>query len=53
MSDESERFRMRARQCRELAKLARDQYSRDTLSQMAVELDEEAEKIETEEGTRQ
>lgn len=53
MSDESERFRIRARQCRELAKLARDQYSRDTLSQMAVELDEEAEKIETEEGTRQ
>ena len=40
---------MRARQCRELANLAREEFSRGTLSQMAVELDEEADRIEAEE----
>lgn len=49
MSEESDRFRLRARQCRELSALARDPYSRDTLSQMAIELDEEADRIEAEE----
>lgn len=46
MSEESDRFRMRARQCRELAKIARDDLSRQTLEQMAHELDEEAAEIE-------
>jgi hypothetical protein len=50
MTEESERFRLRAKQCRELAALARDDYSRKTLTQMAVELDEEADTIEAEEG---
>jgi hypothetical protein len=50
MSEESDRFRLRAKQCRELAALARDDYSRNTLRQMAVELDEEADRIEAEEG---
>lgn len=46
MGDEAERFRMRAKQCRELAKVARDGYSRKTLTQMADELDAEADEIE-------
>lgn len=50
MSAESERFRMRAKQCRELAAVARDDYSRQTLAQMAVELDAEADAIEASEG---
>ena len=54
MSEEAIRFRMRARQCRELAQ-ARDEFSRVTLSQMAAELDEEADQIEdrdAEQGAR-
>lgn len=50
MTEESDRFRMRALQCRELSKLARDDHSRQTLAQMADELDEEASRIEAEEG---
>ena len=50
MSEESDRFRMRAHQCRELSKLARDDHSRQTLAQMADELDEEATRIEAENG---
>ena len=46
MSEDSERFRLRAKQCRELAAMARDPYSRDTLSQMALELETEADEIE-------
>ena len=41
---------MRAKQCRELAAVARDDYSRQTLAQMAVELDAEADAIEASEG---
>jgi len=52
MSEDSERFRHRAKQCRELAAIARDDHSRDTLTQMAVELDEEAESLEAEEAAR-
>ena len=52
MSDEAERFRLRAKQCRGLAAIARDDYSRKTLTQMAIELDEEAERIEAEEAAR-
>lgn len=50
VSAESERFRMRAKQCRELAAVARDDYSRQTLTQMAIELDAEADAIEAEEN---
>ena len=49
MSVDSERFRMRARQCRELAHAACDAHSRDTLAEMARELDEEADAIEADE----
>jgi len=50
MSDDAARFRRRAEQCRDLAERARDEYSRSTLSQMAAELDDEAVRIEAEEG---
>lgn len=46
MSTESERFRMRARQRCELAAVAKDAHSRETLTQMAAELDAEADAIE-------
>lgn len=46
MSDESNRFSVRARQCRELVAVARDEDSRQTLTQMAAELDAEADHIE-------
>jgi hypothetical protein len=52
MSEDSERFRTRAKQCRDLAALARDSYSRETLSQMAVELDNEADTIDDDEAAR-
>jgi len=50
MSDDAARFRRRAEQCRDLAERARDEYSRSTLSQMAAELDDAADKIDAEEG---
>jgi hypothetical protein len=50
MTEDAARFRRRAEQCRQLSKRASDEYSRSTLSQMAIELDEEAGKIEAEEG---
>jgi hypothetical protein len=49
MAEDADRFRRRAQQCRELAKLARDDHSRRTLSNMAAELEAEADKIEAEE----
>ena len=49
---EAERFRSRARQCRELAAVARDQISRDELTQIAIELEMEAERIEAEEAPK-
>ena len=49
---ESQRFRMRASHCRELAKAARDEQSRDTLNGMAVDLDAEADQIDAEEAER-
>lgn len=52
MSAESERFRLRANQCRELAAVARDDHARDTLRQMAVELDAEADAIEAEDDPK-
>ena len=48
MSEGSDRFRMRAQQCRELSKVARDEQSRRTLAQMADELEQEAAKIDAE-----
>lgn len=41
---------MRAKQCRELAAVARDDASRQTLTQMAAELDAEVDAIEAGEG---
>ena len=46
MGEDAERFRNRAKQCRELASRAHDEYSRKTLAQMASELDEEADELE-------
>lgn len=49
MGEESTRFRDRARQCRVLAEGARDLESRQSLSDMAKDLDAEAAKIDGEE----
>ena len=49
MGDESTRFRNRARQCRALAVDARDGQSRQTLNEMAADLDAEAAEIDEEE----
>lgn len=50
MGEVADRFRSRAKQCRELAVAARDDHSRRTLSQMADELEAEADKIAAEES---
>ena len=50
MGEYSERFRQRARQCRELAPLARDDQVREDLLRLANELDEEADAIDSERG---
>jgi hypothetical protein len=47
---DSERFRVRAKQCRDLAAGARDEVSRLELSEMARELEEEADRIDAENG---
>lgn len=53
MSEDAERFRMRARECRELASKARVEEVRKHLLSLADELDEEAGKIDSDEaGTR-
>jgi hypothetical protein len=52
MGDESERFRLRAKQCRELAAIAKDEYSRRILTRMAAELEDEAMLIDGEEAAR-
>lgn len=49
MGEDSQRFRQRAKQCRTLAKDARDAESRRTLNQMGEELDEEADRLDAEE----
>jgi hypothetical protein len=49
MSEDSDRFRQRARECRRLAEKARDADAVAQLSQMARELDEEADGIDAEE----
>jgi hypothetical protein len=49
MGEDAKRFRLRARQGRELAAVAKDDLSRQTLTEMAAELEAEADMIETEE----
>lgn len=51
MGEEADHFRSRAEQCRELAKTARDIKDRETLSQMAEDLDAEAARIDAENAT--
>ena len=46
MSHEADRFRSRAKQCRQLAQDARDEESRKTLDAMAEDLDGEADQID-------
>jgi len=43
---DSEHFRSRARQCRELARVARDELSRRQLSDIANELEAEADRMD-------
>lgn len=50
MSEESKRFRQRARDCRRLAADAKADGDRRTLTEMAEELDAEADKIEAEQN---
>jgi hypothetical protein len=50
MGEDSERFRERARQCREMAPLARDDHVREELLRLAEELDEEADAIDEDRG---
>jgi hypothetical protein len=53
MSANSDQFRKRARQCRELARDARDEQSRQTLSSMAADLEAEADMLDAEEAPKQ
>jgi hypothetical protein len=48
MGDEADRFRWRAKECRDLAKAARDDTSRHELLTIADELEAEADKIDAE-----
>ncbi len=48
MGEVAARFRSRARQCRELAKAARNGADRETLGHMADELESEARSIDEE-----
>ena len=50
MSSESDQFRNRAKQCRELAHGARDPRDRDQLNEMAKDLIDEADKMDAEEA---
>ncbi len=49
MSDESERFRKRAGECRKLSNDARNSLDRAQLEQMAEDLDAETDNIEAQE----
>ena len=51
MGESAERFRLRAGQCRELAAVARDQQARDTLTQMAADLEAEADLLDCKESS--
>ena len=48
MSEEGDRFRKRARECRDLAPKARLAELREQLLRLAAELEEEAEKADSE-----
>ena len=50
MGEDATRFRGRAHQCRELARDTRDEEARRTLTQMADELEAEADNIDAEEA---
>jgi hypothetical protein len=50
MAEDAERFRSRARHCRELAETARDEAARGQLVELAHDLEDEADKIEAEEA---
>ena len=52
MGEEAERFRRRAKECRELANIARASADRKTLDNMADDLEAEANTIDTEEVKR-
>ena len=49
MGEDALRFRLRAAECRRLASDAIDEASRIALSDMAIELDAEADRLDTEE----
>jgi hypothetical protein len=49
MADEADRFRLRAKECRDLAKAARDDTARQDLLTIAGELEAEADRIDAEE----
>jgi hypothetical protein len=49
MNDEAERFRSRARQCRDVASQSRDGHMRELLVRTTEDLEEEAVTIEAEE----
>ena len=50
MSEDADRFRARARECRRLAEAAKSPADRESLSRMASELEQEAKMIDGEEG---
>ena len=50
MSDEVSRLRKRAKECRDLAKGARDEAARRQLSEIARELEVEVDRLEAEEA---
>jgi hypothetical protein len=52
MGEEAERFRKRAKECRDLSVRARDSYMRDKLKEIAADLEAEAEKIDAEDGAK-
>ena len=51
MSEDADRFRERARECRRLAEAAKSPADRESLSRMAHELEQEANMIDGEDGT--
>lgn len=52
MSDEAKRFRDRAKDCRDLAGATYDDRWRQTLLNMAEDFEEEADRVEAEEGAK-
>lgn len=52
MGEEADSFRKRAAQCRDLARIARDEESRLTLTDMADDLDAEADRIDAKEESK-